>query len=73
MVSIKRAHDGRSRRSKKIVDEKKEKYRAKNGFLRNTSTDSKGTTFVNLINHASAYQKGKIEFNEQSKEGGQPK
>ena len=32
----------------------KEKYRAKNGSLRNTSTDSKGTTFMILINHASA-------------------
>ena len=29
-------------------------YRAKNGSLRNTSTDSKGTTFVILINHTSA-------------------
>ena len=36
------------------MDEKREKYRAKNGFLRNTSTDSKGTTFVILINHANA-------------------
>ena len=26
-------------------------YRAKNGSLRNTSTDSKGTTFVILKNH----------------------
>ena len=33
---------------------KREKYRAKNGSLRNTSTDSKQTTFVILINHASA-------------------
>ena len=32
---------------------KREKYRAKNGSLRNTSTDSKGTTFVILINQAS--------------------
>ena len=35
----------------KIIDEKKEKYRAKNGSLWNTS---KGATFVILINHASA-------------------
>ena len=27
---------------------------AKNGSLQNTSTDSKGTTFVILINHANA-------------------
>ena len=32
----------------------KRKNRAKNGSLRNTSTDSKGTTFVILKNHASA-------------------
>ena len=37
----------------KIINEEKEKYRAKNGSLRNTSTDSKGTTFVILINHTS--------------------
>ena len=32
----------------------REKYRAKNGSLWNTSTDWKGTAFVILINHASA-------------------
>ena len=32
---------------------KREKYRAKNGSLRNTSTDSKGAAFVISINHAS--------------------
>ena len=53
---------------------KREKYRGKNGSLRNTSTDSKGTTFVILINHTSTpIRKGKIETNEQSKEEGQPK
>ena len=46
--------DGRRQRSWKIIDEEREKYRAKNGSLRKTSTDSKGTTFVILINHASA-------------------
>ena len=30
---------------------KREKYRAKNGSLRNTSTDSKGAAFMILINH----------------------
>ena len=54
IVSIKRAADGRRQRSREIIDEEREKYRAKNGSLRNTSTDSKGTTFVILINHASA-------------------
>ena len=33
---------------------KREKNRAKNESFRNTSTDSKGTAFVILINHASA-------------------
>ena len=50
----KSAADGRRQRSRKIINEEREKYRAKNGSLRNTSTDSKGTTFVILTNHASA-------------------
>ena len=54
IVSVKRAADGRRQRSRKIIDEKKENYRAENGSLRNTSTDSKGTTFVILINYANA-------------------
>ena len=54
IVSIKRAADRRRQRSRKIIDEEREKYRAKNGSLRNTSTDSKETTFVILINHTSA-------------------
>ena len=54
IVSVKRAADGREQRGRKIIDEEKEKYRAKNGSLRNTSTDSKETAFVILINHASA-------------------
>ena len=74
MVSIKRAADGRSQRGRKIIDQKKEKYRAKNGSLSNTLTDSKGTTFVVLINYGSVpIRKEKIESNEQSKERGQPK
>ena len=52
-VSVKRAADERRQRTQKIIDEEREKYRAKNGSLRNTSTDSKGTAFVILINHAS--------------------
>ena len=54
IVSIKRAVDGRRKRSRKIIDEEREKYRVKNGSLRNTSTDSKRTTFVILINNTSA-------------------
>ena len=54
IVSVKRAADGKRQRGRKIIDERREKYRAKNGSLRNTSTDSKKTTFVILINHTSA-------------------
>ena len=54
IVSVKRTADGRGQTSRKIIDEKREKYWAKNGFLRNTSTDSKEMTFVILINHTSA-------------------
>ena len=53
IVSINRADVGRRQRSRKIIDEEREKCKAKNGSLRNTSTDSKGATFVILINHAS--------------------
>ena len=54
IVRVKRTADGRRQRSRKIINEEREKYRAKNGSLRNTSTDSKETTFVILINHRSA-------------------
>ena len=53
-MSIKRAADGRRQRSCKIINEEREKYRDKNGFLRNTSTNSKDAAFVILINHTSA-------------------
>ena len=52
-VSIKRVPDGRRQRGRKIIGEEREKYRAKNGSLRNTSTDSKATTVI-LIDHRSA-------------------
>ena len=54
IVSVKRTADGRRQRSRKIIDEEREKYRAMNRSLRNTSTDSKATTFVILKNHTSA-------------------
>ena len=54
MVSVKRAADGRRQRSWKIIDEEREKYRAKIGSLQNTSTDLKGAVFFILTNHASA-------------------
>ena len=53
IVSINRAADGRRQRSRKIINEEREKYRAKNGSLWNTSTDSKGVAFVILKNHTS--------------------
>ena len=53
IVSVKRAADGRRQRGWKIINEEREKYRAKNGSLRNTSTDSKRAAFVILINHTS--------------------
>ena len=74
IVNVKRAADRRRQRSRKIIDEERKKYRTKNGSLQNTSTDSKGMAFVILIDHASVpNQKGKIESDEQSKEGGPPK
>ena len=54
IVSLKKAADERKQRSRKIIDEERENYRAKNESLQNTSTDSKRPTFVILINHASA-------------------
>ena len=54
IISVKKTSDGRRQRGRKIINEEREKYRAKDGSLQNTSTDSKGTTFVILINHASA-------------------
>ena len=43
----------KKQRSRKVIDEEREKYKTKNGSLRNTSTDSKGLAFVILINHTS--------------------
>ena len=45
VVSINRAADRRRQRSRKIIGKETEK-RPDNGLLRNTSTDSKGETFV---------------------------
>ena len=54
IVSVKRAADGRSHRGREIINKEREKFRAKNGSLRNTSTDSKEAAFVILIDHRSA-------------------
>ena len=53
IVSIKIAADGRRQRGWKIINEEREKNKARNGSLQNTSTDSKETTFVILIDHRS--------------------
>ena len=53
IVSVKRAADKRRQRSRRIIDEERERYRTKNASLRNTSTDSKGTAFVILKDHTS--------------------
>ena len=54
MVSLKRAADRKRQKRREIIDEKREKYRAKNGSLWNTWTESKGATFVILNNYSSA-------------------
>ena len=54
VASTKRGADGRRQIIGKILDEKREKYRAKNESLRNTSRNSKAATFEILINHTSA-------------------
>ena len=54
IVSVMRAADGRRQRIRKIINEEREKYRVKNGSLRNTSTDSKETNSVILKDHRNA-------------------
>ena len=52
-----RCHERKIGKHKDLLhkkNEEREKYRAKNGSLQNNSTDSKGTTFVILIDHRSA-------------------
>ena len=73
IVSVKRAADGRRQRGRKIIDEKRkvqgqERIFAEHldGLERNDFCD-----FEKLLKRAC--QKGKIESNEQSKEGGQSK
>ena len=70
IVSVERAANVRRQRSRRIINEKREKNWAKNGFLRNTSTDWKGATFVILINHTSApIRKIRVQ---QAEQGGRP-
>ena len=52
IVSRKRTAAGGRQSRKIIIDEKREKHRAKYRSLWNTSTDSKVTTFVILKNHS---------------------
>ena len=72
MVSIKRAADGRRQRSREIIDETREKYRANNVWILAEHFErSEFCDFEKPLKQA--HQKGKIESNEQSKEGGQLK
>ena len=73
IISINRTADGRRQKSWKIINEEREKYRAKNGSLWNTLTDFKEMTCDFERPHKRAYHKGKIESVKQNKEGGQLK
>ena len=74
IVSVKRAADGRRQRSRKIINEERKKYRPKNRFLRNTSTDSKGTTYVILINYRNApIRKERLSPTRKARREAQPK
>ena len=53
IISVKRVADGGRQRGQMIIDEEREKYRAKNISLQNTSTNLKGAAFVILKNHRS--------------------
>ena len=54
VISIKKIAPERRQKSRKIINEKRENNRAKNGILWNNSTDSKGATFVILKNNTKA-------------------
>ena len=54
IISVKTAADGRRQRSWKIINEEREKYRAKNRSSGNTLSNLKGAAFVILINHTNA-------------------
>ena len=54
VISIKRAATERRQRSRKIIDENKEKYTVKNRSLQKTLPDLNKLTFLILKNHASA-------------------
>ena len=70
-VSIKRAADEKRQGRRKITDEKRKRYKGKNGSLPDTWTDSKGAAFVILINHASALIR-KERLCPRAKQGGRP-
>ena len=74
IVSVKRTADGRSQRSRKIIDEEREKYRAKKRILAEHLDGLERNDFCDFDGPSKrTYQKGKIKSNEQSKEKGQPK
>ena len=73
IISVKRAADGKRQRNRKIIDEERKKYGAKNGSLWNTLTDSKEMTIVILINRSSApIRKERLSPTSKAKQGGRP-
>ena len=73
IVSIKRAADGKRKRSWTIFDEKRE-VQGEEQILAEHLDGLERSGFCDFDKpHKCAYQKGEIESNEQSKEGGQLK
>ena len=72
VVSIKKAADRRWQRCRENIDEKREKYRARMDPCGISRLSRKERLFFDKPRKR-AYQKGKIESNEQSKEKNQPK
>ena len=73
-VSVIRTADGRRQRGRKIINEEREKYWAQERILAEHLDGLERIDFCDFDEpHKRAYQKEKIESNEQSKEEGQPK
>ena len=73
-LAVKRAADGRRQRGRKSIDEEREKVLGQERILAKHLDGLERNGFCDFDKpQKRAYQKGKIESNEQSKEGGQPK